>query len=581
MLAVHPATLVLMSATLSNSKVLMDTASFQPSGVSARRPYRAVARRGRVVGSWLLAVPTLLVADPVRTTEQVMTRDGVVLATDVHRPSAEGSFPVILVRTPYNKEGVAGLARDGAQRGYAVVAQDTRGRFASKGDNLPFHLDGPDGADTVAWVARQPWCNGKIGTWGGSAAAITQFQMAATGARPIDAQFLVVGAPNLHEVVYTGGIFRKSLIEDWLRATRFASNALTIWESHSRYDDYWRARDASRHYERTGAAAVHVGGWWDIFAQATIDGFVGYQTAGGPGAYGNQKLIMGPWTHGVLQEKAGELTFPQAKDPPGATEDAWRWFDRWLKGVDNGAERDPAVVYYVLGDASDPAAPGNGWRTSETWPPVPAVPTPYYLRADRSLSVERPSASEPLAYTYDPGDPVPTVGGIQLTIPAGPMDQRKIEERADVLVFTSAPLPEPLEVTGRVRAQLWVASDAPDTDFFVRVCDVYPDGRSFNLCEGMRRARFRGGPGEERLLEPGKPVPLEIDVWSTSVIFNRGHRIRVHVTSSSAPGFDPNPNTGAPFRSGSEVRVARNQVFVDAARPSFVTLPVVRGASRN
>lgn len=290
---------------------------------------------------------------------------------------------------------------------------------------------------------------------------------------------------------------------------------------------------------------------------------------------GRQKLIMGPWTHGVLQAKAGELTFPEAKNPPGETEDPWRWFDHCLKGLDNGADRDPAVRYYVVGDVSDPQAPGNQWRTAEAWPPFAVRPTPYYLHGDRTLSARRPDEAEPLAYLSDPANPVPTIGGIQLTLPAGPMDQRAIEGREDVLVFSSEPLEGPLEVTGRVRAKLWVTSDGPDTDFFVRLCDVYPDGRSFNLCEGMVRARARNGADRERWLKPGRLAPLEVDVWSTSVIFNRGHRLRVHVTSSSAPGFDPNPNTGAPFRQGTETRIARNRVYVDAAHPSHLLLPVV------
>ncbi len=513
----------------------------------------------------------------IRHAEKIIARDGIALATDIHLPAETGRFPVILARTPYNKDGVAGFARDGTRRGYAVVAQDTRGRFASEGENLPFHLDGPDGEDTVRWIARQPWCDGHIGTWGGSAGAITQFQLALTGVEPLDAQFLIVGAPNLQEVVYTGGVFRKSLVEDWLRLTKFATNALPVWESHPDYDDYWRARDASRKYREVNAPSVHIGGWWDIFAQPTIDAFNGYQTSGGRAARGNQKLIMGPWTHGVLSEKAGELTFPNAKNPPGETEDAWRWFDRWLKGTPNGADHDPAVRYYVVGDVSDPQAPGNTWRTANHWPPFHVKPTPFYLLAGHHLSSHHGSTAntESLAYTYNPTNPVPTVGGIQLTLPAGPMDQRKIEGREDVLIFSSDPLTAPLEVTGRVKARLWISSDAPDTDFFMRLCDVYPDGRSFNVCEGMLRARFRRGPDREQLLKPGEIVPLDIDAWSTSIIFNRDHRVRVQVTSSCAPGFDPNPNTGAPFRTGTETRAARNSIHIDGKHPSHVLLPVI------
>lgn len=517
--------------------------------------------------------PAVVLA-PVRQEHQVAMRDGVRLATDVWLSGTNGAYPVVLLRFPYNKANAAGLGRDGVARGYAVVAQDTSGRFASGGENLPFHRDVADGKDTVRWITEQSWCNGHIGTWGGSAGAITQFQLAVGGTGRLGAQYLVVGAPNLYDVVYTGGVFRKALIEDWLRGTQFASNALAIWESHPSYDAYWEARDASRHYERIETPAVHVGGYWDIFAQGTLDAFVGYQTQGGPGARGRQRLLMGPWAHAVLQEKVGELTFREGDRPPGEVADAWRWFDHWLRDRDNGVRTDAAVTYYVLGDATDPAAPGNEWRTSDRWPPVATINTAYYFHGDRSLAARVPGDSAPMTYTYDPRDPAPTVGGIQLTLPAGPMDQAAVESRDDVLVFTSAVLTAPLEVTGRVRARLWVSSDAPDTDFFVRLCDVYPDGRSFNLCEGMLRARFRHGLDREEMLVLGEAVPLDIDVWSTSVIFAPGHRLRVHVTSSSAPGFDPNPNTGEPFRSSDRVRVARNTVYVDAARPSQVLLPV-------
>lgn len=517
-------------------------------------------------------------AEPPPPQAVILTmRDGVKLAADLYLPATNGAFPVILGRTPYNKGSSVSFGVDGAKRGFAVVIQDTRGRFASEGENLPFHLDVPDGMDTLAWIAKQPWCNGRIGTWGGSAGAITQFQLAASEPTNLASQYLVVGAPNLYEVIYSGGVFRKALIEDWIRGTKFQDDAVARWVAHPTYDAHWQERDASRHYAAVDAAGLHIGGYWDIFAQSTIDAFAGYQTQGGPRARGRQKLIMGPWTHGVLQEKAGELVFPGAKRPPGNVQDQWHWFDATLKGEANGVAELPAVTYYLVGDVTDTNAPGNVWRTADTWPPVKVEPTKLYLRGDRSLSAILPDSSAPLTYTYDPTNPVPTVGGVQLTIPAGPMDQRKIESRDDVLVFTSEPLTEPVEVIGRVLAKLWISSDAPDTDFLVKLCDVYPDGRSFNLCEGALRTRFRRGFTQEVPLTPGKVEAVEVDCWSASVIFNRGHRIRVHVTSSSSPGYDPNPNTGEPFRSSDRTRAAKNSVFVGAEHPSHLLLPVVEG----
>jgi len=543
---------------------------------------------------WLVA--TVLVASgaeptPARQTFMVPMRDGVKLATDVYLPSTNGGFPALLGRTPYSKAISFGLGQDGARHGYATVIQDTRGRFASQGDNLPFEADGWagkwDGYDTVEWMVHQPWCNGKIGTFGPSAAAIAQLLLAGSGQTNVISQYIPVGGPSLYfDVVYFGGVFRKALIEDWLRVTAYSPEALKLWTSHPDYDDYWRARELTHRYNRIDAAAVHVGGYFDIFAQGTIDSFVGYQERGGPGARGKQKLVMGPWTHGAFSEKSGDLTFPDGKRPPNNLRDQWRWFDHTLKGEDNGIDRAPAVTYYVMGDVTDTNAPGNTWRTAAQWPPLPTVATAYYLRSDRSVSTEKPAPSQPrdlegtLAFTYNPTNPVPTIGGRQLTLPAGPKDQRPIENRPDVLVFTSEPLAKPLEVTGRVWAKLWASSDGPDTDFFVRLCDVYPDGRSFNICEGCLRARFHDSFTTEHLLEPGKVYEFNVDLWSTSIVFNKGHRLRVHVTSSSAPGFDPNPNTGAPFRSSTTPRVAHNRIYCDAVHPSQLLLPVAPEATQ-
>jgi putative CocE/NonD family hydrolase len=242
---------------------------------------------------------------------------------------------------------------------------------------------------------------------------------------------------------------------------------------------------------------------------------------------------------------------------------------------------EPAVVYYVIGDVTDSKAPGNVWRTADQWPPVKTTATKYFLRDDRSLSASAAmtGTAPALTYTYDPANPAPTVGGIQLSIPAGPRDQNEVEERDDVLVFSSAALTSPIEVTGRVRARVWVSSDTSDTDFIARLCDVYPDGRSLNLCEGAIRARFREGNDRETLMEAGKVYTIEIDLWSTSVIFNSGHRIRLQISSSSAPGYDPNPNTGVAFRADTEKRKANVKLYVDSNRPSHLILPIANAGN--
>ncbi len=524
-------------------------------------------------GAWLKAQQV-----EEKQTFMVPMRDGVRLATDVYLPVRDGSFPVILIRTPYNKDGLRNVGIEGVKRGYAVVIQDTRGRFASEGANLPFETDARDGYDTVEWLIKQPWCNGKIGTLGGSALGITQLLLAGTGTNRISAQHITVGAPSMYfDGVYPGGEFRKSMVEDWLRITQFHPSALKIWRSHPTFDAYWRSGEINDKYVRVNCPAVHIGGWFDIFAQGTINAFLGYQTQGGPGARGKQKLLIGPWTHAVFQEKAGELTFPKAKNPPTRYSDAWLWFDHYLKGIDNGVDREPPVTYYVMGDVDDPSAPGNEWRTADTWPPTEATLTPLYLHPDKKLSWDKPIKAGKVTYTYDPVNPVPTIGGYQLTIPAGPKDQREIESRPDVLVFTTEPLEEPLEITGRVRVIIWASSDAPDTDFVARLCDVYPDGRSYNICEGILRACFREGFSRPKWLEKGKIYRFEIDLWSTSIVINKGHSLRLHITSSSFPGWEANPNTGKLVYESNKMQIAHNTIYMDAQHPSHALLPVVKG----
>ncbi len=508
--------------------------------------------------------------------QQISMRDGIRLSTDIYIPPGNRQFPVIIARTPYTKHGSANLGTNGVERGFAVVIQDVRGRHASEGENLPFDQDITDGFDTLKWVSAQPWCNGKIGTWGGSAGAITQIQLVASESPLVTCQHLVVGAPNLYtDVVYTGGVFRKALVEDWLRISQFGPQALPRWIEHPTYDDYWIARDTSRHYPKINAPAIHVGGYWDIFAQGTIDCFRGYQEKGGPKARGHQRLIMGPWTHGVLQEKAGELSFPGAKRPPGNPHDSWSWFDLWLR--DQPKEKSnglPIVTYYVVGDVTDKNAPGNEWRTAQSWPPLPTLPTRFFLRADKSLTMSTTDQEAVVSWTYDPNNPAPTIGGIQLTLPAGPMDQRALDTRSDVMVFTTQPLTTPVEVIGRVAAHLWVSTSATDTDFFATLCDVYPDGRAFNLCEGRLRTRFRHGFSKEILMTPNQVEKIELDLWSTSVVFNRGHKIRLQITSSSSPGFDPNPNNGRPFRSKDLAITATNRIHLAPNMASHLLLPI-------
>jgi predicted acyl esterase len=549
------------------------------------RQYAAAAdvdRDGRLtLAEWeALGERVGAVAGVARETVMLPMADGVKLATEIWRPSQGGPFPVILQRTPYGRDRHAKTPGP-VRQGYAVVTQDMRGRFDSEGENLPFIGCGwqghQDGADTVRWLLQQPWCNGKIGTEGGSAGGITQNLLAGTAPAGLVCQRINVAAASLyHHAAYVGGALRQCQIDKWLSENKFSPEALALYRAHPSYDEFWQAFDSTRRHEAMTVPAMHVGGWFDTFSLGTVTSFVGRQEHGGPGAKGRQVLIMGPWAHGGFRDggKVGELTFPRAREP--AEYSAGRWFEHYLKGVANGVETLKPVTYYVMGAVDDPAAPGNLWRTADTWPP-PGTQATFYLTADRRLVSAAPTATGPetaLSYTFDPQNPCPTRGGGNLTIPAGPMDQRPAESRPDVLCFSTEPLLAPLETTGQITASLFLASSAVDTDLSLRFCDVYPDGRSFLMAEGMLRVRFREGVDHETLMTPGTVYPLQIEFWPTSVVINQGHRLRLTVTSSNHPRFDVNPGTGKPWAAGEPTQTQRNTLYCDAAHPSRIVLPV-------
>lgn len=524
-------------------------------------------------------------ARPLETrTERVAMRDGIKLATDIYLPRGTGPFPVVFSRTPYHRVNHNESAPSFVQNGYACAVQDMRGRFESEGENLPYIGCGwgehQDGVDTIAWLLKQPWCDGTIVTIGGSAGGITQNLLAGAAPQGLKAQYIKVAAAKLYgDASCIGGAFRKMDVENWLRGNKFDPRALEIGLAHPSYDDHWKTYDTTTKFAVMNVPAVHIGGWFDMFAQSTIDEFCGRQHQGAPGSRGTQKLIMGPWTHALGQMPAGELTFPGANQVPERYNPG-RWFDHYACNEDNGVEKEPAVAYYVMGDTSTTGAPGNEWRFADDWP-VPAKETPIYLTRDKRAGMVAPSTGAAhLEYTFDPADPCPTVGGNNLTKPRGSFDQRKVESRSDALVFTSDPLEKPLEITGRLLAKLFVSSSAVDTDLSVRICDVYPDGRSFLIAEGMQRLRYRNSCEKPELLTPGKIEEISVDCWSTSLIFNTNHRIRVLVTSSNFPRFDVNPGTGQPGSDNGERVKQINRIYCDAEHPSRILAPVVTSGAR-
>jgi len=512
-------------------------------------------------------------------TEMIAMRDGTPLATDLFFPPGQGPFPVVLTRTPYGRVNRGKEADRFVRDGYVFIAQDMRGRFDSPGENLPFHGCGwsehQDGVDTLAWIKKQPWCDGHIGTIGGSAGGITQNLLAATAPDGLKAQWISVAASSLYsDGTYIGGAFRKADIENWLKGNQFGPKAMDLVHAHPGYGDYWARFETSLHHSRINVPAIHVGGWFDMFAQGTLDEFVGRQHRGAPGAKGTQKLVMGPWTHGIGKMPVGELSFPNAGRVPAAY-DAARWFAHYLGGFDNGVEKEPAVAYYVMGDTVTPGAPGNEWRFADDWP-IPAREKPIYLGTESRLSFKEPAAdAAPCEFTFDPAKPCPTIGGHNLTIDRGSMDQRPIESRDDVLVFTSDVLEKPVEVTGRVFAKIHISSSAVDTDLSVRLCDVYPDGRSMLIAEGIQRLRYRKSREKPEPLTPGQIEEVTVDCWSTSQIFNTGHRLRLTITSSNFPRFDVNPGTGKPWSDSGEKLKQTNRIHCDAEHPSRVILPII------
>jgi predicted acyl esterase len=505
----------------------------------------------------------------------VPMRDGAKLSTDVYLPAGDGPWAVVLVRTPYNKSqpAAAAIAKPVLEAGYAFVAQDLRGRFKSEGsDFIVFTHDGwgehQDGYDTVEWIAQQPWCNGKVATIGGSAHGITQNMLAPTNPPPLVCQYVEVAFSDMYrQATFQGGAWRKALVEGWLTGNQFDPNTVRAFHDHPDYDDFWRQLSPESRAEQINVPCLQVGGWYDIFGQGSIDQYLAVNTRGGPNARGRCKLVMEPYGHGVNDI----LKFPDTGRPAAVSQA--RWLELWLDHGGKGIDEIPNVHYYVLGDPEDPDAPGCEWRTADAWP-IPADVRPFYLREGGRLDWNPPTAAnQSLSYKYDPTDPVPTLGGANLILAKGPMDQRAVENRPDVLVFTSDVLKEPLEVTGRVLAKLWASSTATDTDFTAKLCDVYPDGRSMLLLDGILRARHRNTFEKSELLEPGTIYELTLDLWSTSIAFNRGHRVRVSISSSNAPRFEPNPNTGKPSGTEGDTVVATNTIYLDAAHPSHILLP--------
>ncbi|MXZ68821.1 MAG: CocE/NonD family hydrolase [Acidimicrobiia bacterium] len=546
----------------------------------------------------------------------VPMQDGVKLSADVYLPAGDGPFPTLLCRTKYGKQSgevCTDLAylQEWVPRflggGYAAVMQDCRGRYDSGGEFVPYIHEASDGADTLAWLASQPWCDGNIGMFGQSYVAFTQLQAALSG-HPSLRGILPVGnqEDNFGYFLMDGGVLQLQNFVWGINAGRRTMNCTSFefldvealyrhmplkgavsgifrpayWGflDHPTFDESWQTYGLKDKYGMIETPAHFVTGWYDNLSREVFKAYTGLKRGGGSAeARDLTRIIIGPWSHDLDRaDRNGDIDLgPGVQfDLPGLH---LNWYDRRLKGIDNGVDREPPVRIYVMGDAE--------WRSENEWPLARTDYRRLYLHGGgdaRSLSGTGSASFDPPAdepadrFVYDPENPVPTLGGCDVMLDnAGPKDRSKLHERTDVLVYTSKPLDGDLEVTGPVTMTLYAASSAPDTDFTATLCDVHPDGRAIIVCEGIRRARYRDSVTDPALMAPGTPYEFTIDMWQTSQVFKAGHRLRVEVSSSNFPRFDRNPNMGGELWNETSMQPATQTVFHDRGRPSHVLLPVI------
>ena len=557
--------------------------------------------------------PGNLSAEPDRAVQvqynvMVPMRDSVRLSTDIYRPDAEGSYPVILTRNPYGNGSGQNDSRQGnfwASRGYVYLYQDVRGRYDSEGAWYPTAHEGEDGQDAIQWAAEQPWSNGKVAMIGGSYMGIDQWQAACLGSPNLKTIVPILSPLSAYRSFHPGGAFllgqaawalrmagrtAQAQRHDWSwhfwhlpvveldNAMGYEIPFWRDWVQHANYDEYWEQIDFAAKIENVGIPTFKIGGWYDAWLAGTLSShsLLQEQTKS---PHTLQKLIIGPWPHTANPgRKTGEIDFgPDA----GVQFDlvALPWMEYWLKGTDNTIETEAPVRLFVMGE--------NRWRSEETWPPAGVQYQPYYLHSggganssqgDGTLSSVEPQKEPFDRFDYDPRNPVPTRGGNLAGIPGfepGPLDQAPVEARHDVLVYTSAALEQDMEVTGPLTMTLHAASSALDTDFTAKLVDVHPDGRAFNLADGIVRARFRESLTAPSLLEPGKVYRLRIDLMATSNVFKKGHRIRVQVSSSNFPRFSRNLNTGNSPERDTAMVTAAQRVYHEPDYPSHILLPVI------
>ena len=613
------------------------------------------------VGARQLATQANDPYEVIATKTMVAMRDGVKLATNIYRPgrsgvAVEGKFPVVLERTPYNKDSTGTSGAYLVRNGYVLVMQDVRGRYQSEGHWRALNDDPNDGYDTAKWIGEQPWSNRVIGAMGSSYDGATAHALAIANAPYLKAMVprnamsdigryglrhngafelrffywilsqgvslgtnnaaaafnrAVADPANAAALIDMGNHARDYVKQLPLRPGTTPLHLAPDYESwlveamsHGDNDSYWKNSGSSvvdHLAEYEDVPVYHTTGWYDSWGTPVANlNYVQLKKA----KKSLQRLLVGPWIHSSEgQDYSGiaQFTSDAALDLHAFH---LRWFDHWLKGIDNGVEREPPVRIYVMGGGDGHKTPrgrifvGGHWRNEQEWPMARTVSTPYYLHAGGTLAPELPAAKDaPVTYAFDPHNPVPTLGGnVSSQGPLmfqGAADQRcrtsfwlcqddsPLAARKDVVVFQTGPLPAPMEVTGRLIVKLWASSNALDTDFTAKLVDVYPpsadypEGVSLNIADSIVRARYRNSPEKAELMKPGEPYEFTIEMYPTSLLFAAGHRIRVDISSSNFPRFDVNPNTGEPLNNNRRWQVAQNTIYRDSKHPSHIVLPVI------
>jgi uncharacterized protein len=536
-------------------------------------------------------------------------RDGVRLSANVFLPSGHAPLPAILVRTPYGKgSSVLPGYQTFVDHGYAVIVEDVRGRYESQGDFEPLTQEPQDGDDTINWIARQPWSNGKVGMIGGSYLGIAQWKAALLNNPHLKAIFPVVsGDDEYRDRFYsTGGAVKLGHRLEWLaenlkapgyepdfnkfiwhlplRTADVAATGQTVSSyrqamAHPVYDAFWRGISTKEHLDRIRVPVFAMGGWYDNYVESDLDEFTALHKSSGL-----NRILIGPWPHNMSYQFRDANFGPAASVPVRRLQ--LEWFDQWLMGKDTPLVSTPPVEVFVMG--------ANEWREEREWPPAKAKLQMLYLDSDghanalegdgRLRQRVAPGEKEDV-YTYDPADPVPTRGGAvccnPTVFPWGPLDQRPVEAREDVLVYTTRPLGNDLEVIGPVKVVLYVSSSARDTDFTAKLVDVFPDGYARILSDGILRLRYRESLEKAVAGTPGELYEVSIDAGVVSNVFQKGHRLRVEIASSNFPKFDRNSNTGGPIADETRLLKARQTIYHGREHPSHVELLVLSDGKRD